>query len=189
MKFPVKAVSLSVIAAIAVIGCGKKEEAAAPAAAPAAPAAPAATVVKIGSVAPLTGGIAHLGKDNENGARLAVDEANKAGIKLGGAPVKFELVAEDDQGDPKVGNTVAQKLVDAKVAGIVGHLNSGTTIPASKISSTRGRPEVMSAAEATPPVWNVRIVSCVPGSPIDCAAMMPTATPRSTSRPVASDRP
>jgi branched-chain amino acid transport system substrate-binding protein len=131
MKLPVKVLSLSVVAAVAMIGCGKKEEAPKPAAAPAAaPAAPAATVVKLGHVGPLTGGIAHLGKDNENGARLAVEEANAAGIKIGGAPIKFELVAEDDQADPKVGNTVAQKLVDAKVVGIVGHLNSGTTIPA-----------------------------------------------------------
>ena len=60
---------------------------------------------------------------------------------------------------------------------------------ASKISWTRGRPCVMSSAEATPPVWNVRIVSWVPGSPIDWAAMMPTASPMSTSLPVASDRP
>ena len=55
---------------------------------------------------------------------------------------------------------------------------------ASKISTTRGRPCVMSAP-ATPPVWNVRIVSCVPGSPIDCAAMMPTASPISHISPVA----
>jgi branched-chain amino acid transport system substrate-binding protein len=144
MKFPLKAVSLSVIAAVAVIGCGKKEEAAPQAAAPAP--APAATIIKIGSVAPLTGGIAHLGKDNENGVRLAVEEANKAGIKIGGAPVKFELVAEDDQGDPKVGNTVAQKLVDAKVAGIVGHLNSGTTIPASAIYNQAGIPVISGSA-------------------------------------------
>ena len=144
MNFSMKAVSLSVIAAVAVIGCGKKEEAA-PTAPPAA-AAPAATVVKIGSVAPLTGGIAHLGKDNENGARLAVEEANAAGVKLGGAPVKFELISEDDQGDPKVGNTVAQKLVDAKVAGIVGHLNSGTTIPASAIYNQAGIPMITGSA-------------------------------------------
>ena len=44
-------------------------------------------------------------------------------------------------------------------------------------------------ADATPPVWKVRIVSCVPGSPIDWAAMMPTASPMSTSLPVASERP
>ncbi len=45
------------------------------------------------------------------------------------------------------------------------------------------------SSPATPPVWKVRIVSCVPGSPIDCAAMMPTASPLSTSFPVASERP
>ena len=68
--------------------------------------------VKIGHVGPLTGGIAHLGKDNENGARLAIEEANAAKIKIGGKEVRFSLVAEDDQADPKVGTTVAQKLVD-----------------------------------------------------------------------------
>jgi branched-chain amino acid transport system substrate-binding protein len=102
--------------------------------------------VKIGHVGPLTGGIAHLGKDNENGARLAVEEANAAGIRLGGAPVRFELVAEDDQADPKIGNTVAQKLVDAKVAGVVGHLNSGTTIPASAIYNQAGIPMISGSA-------------------------------------------
>ena len=42
---------------------------------------------------------------------------------------------------------------------------------------------------AMPPVWNVRIVSCVPGSPIDCAAITPTASPSSMALPVASDMP
>lgn len=144
MNVSVKALSMSVAAALLMMGCGKKEEAPKPAAT--ASVAPAATVVKIGHVGPLTGGIAHLGKDNENGARLALDEANAAGIKLGSAPVKFELVAEDDQADPKVGNTVAQKLVDAKVAGVVGHLNSGTTIPASAIYSGAGIPMISGSA-------------------------------------------
>src|SRR5262249_27707568 len=73
--------------------------------------------IRIGQVAPLTGGIAHRGKDNENGARLAIEEANAAKITIGGKPATFELVAEDDQEDPKVATSVAQKLVDAKVAG------------------------------------------------------------------------
>ena len=102
--------------------------------------------VKIGHVGPLTGGIAHLGKDNENGARLAVEEANAAKIKIDGKEVKFTLVAEDDQADPKVGTTVAQKLVDAKVAGVVGHLNSGTSIPASPIYSQAGIPVISGSA-------------------------------------------
>jgi branched-chain amino acid transport system substrate-binding protein len=102
--------------------------------------------VRIGHVGPLTGGIAHLGKDNENGARLAVEEANAAKIKIDGKEVKFVFVAEDDQADPKVGATVAQKLVDAKVAGVVGHLNSGTSIPASPIYSQAGIPVISGSA-------------------------------------------
>jgi len=102
--------------------------------------------IKIGHVAPLTGGNAHLGKDNENGARLAIEEANAANIKIGGKTAKFTLVAEDDQEDPKVGATVAQKLVDAKVAGVVGHLNSGTSIPASPIYNQAGIPVISGSA-------------------------------------------
>ena len=102
--------------------------------------------IKIGHVAPLTGGNAHLGKDNENGARLAIEEANAANIKIGGKTAKFVLVAEDDQEDPKVGATVAQKLVDEKVAGVVGHLNSGTSIPASPIYNQAGIPVISGSA-------------------------------------------
>jgi branched-chain amino acid transport system substrate-binding protein len=105
--------------------------------------------IKIGHVGPITGGIAHLGKDNENGARLAIEQANEAKIKLGGKEVKFVFVAEDDQADPKVGTTVAQKLVDAKVAGVVGHLNSGSSIPASPIYSQAGVP-VISGSSTNP---------------------------------------
>ena len=103
-------------------------------------------VIKIGHVAPLTGGIAHLGKDNEYGAQLAIEQANAAKIKIGGREVQFQLVAEDDQADPKVGTTVAQKLVDAKVRGVVGHLNSGTSIPASPIYNSAGIPVISGSA-------------------------------------------
>ncbi len=99
-------------------------------------------VVKIGHVGPISGAIAHLGKDNENGARMAIDELNAKGVTLGGKKVKFELLAEDDGGDPKQGTAAAQKLVDAKVNGVVGHLNSGTTIPASKIYHDAGIPQI-----------------------------------------------
>lgn len=95
-------------------------------------------VVKIGHVAPLTGAIAHLGKDNELGAKLAIEDLNAKGIKIGGQTVKFELVPEDDGADPKQGTAAATKLVDAKVNGVIGHLNSGTTIPASKIYHDAG---------------------------------------------------
>jgi branched-chain amino acid transport system substrate-binding protein len=103
-------------------------------------------VVKIGHVGPLSGAIAHLGKDNENGARLAIEDLNAKGISIGGKKVKFVLVAEDDAADPKQGTAAAQKLVDAKVSGIVGHLNSGTSIPASKIYSDAGIPQISPSA-------------------------------------------
>ena len=103
-------------------------------------------VVKIGHVGPTSGGIAHLGKDNENGARVAIDELNAKGISIGGKKVKFELLAEDDGGDPKQGTAAAQKLVDSKVVGVVGHLNSGTSIPASKIYSDAGIPQISPSA-------------------------------------------
>ena len=105
-------------------------------------------VVKIGHVGPTSGGIAHLGKDNENGARMAIDELNAKGVTIGGKKVKFELLAEDDGADPKQGTAAAQKLVDSKVNGVVGHLNSGTSIPASKIYSDAGIPQVSPSATA-----------------------------------------
>jgi branched-chain amino acid transport system substrate-binding protein len=124
---------ISVIAAaVALVGCGQQSGGGAE--------------VKIGHAGPLTGGIAHLGKDNENGARLAIDEANEAKITIDGKQVKFALVAEDDQADPKVGTTVAQKMVDAKVVGVVGHLNSGVTIPASSIYNQATIPMITGSA-------------------------------------------
>jgi branched-chain amino acid transport system substrate-binding protein len=99
-------------------------------------------VVKIGHVAPTSGPQAHLGKDNENGARMAIDELNAKGVTIGGKKAKFELLAEDDQADPKQGTAAAQKLVDAKVNGVIGHLNSSTSIPASKIYFDAGIPQI-----------------------------------------------
>src|SRR5882672_2331161 len=132
---------IAIAAMVGVTGCGEDKKA----------QAPATLTIAIGSVAPLTGGIAHLGKDNENGARLAVEEANAAKIGIGGKDVAFELVSFDDQADPKVGTTVAQKLVDAKVAGVVGHLNSGVTIPASAIYNGANPPIPMVTGSATNP--------------------------------------
>ncbi len=103
-------------------------------------------VVKIGHVGPTSGQIAHLGKDNELGARLAIEELNAKGVMIGGKKAKFELLAEDDAGDPKQGTAAAQKLVDAKVNGVVGHLNSGTSIPASKVYSDAGIPQISPSA-------------------------------------------
>jgi branched-chain amino acid transport system substrate-binding protein len=142
MKMKLAVISAAVILA----ACGKKEEAPAPAAAPAAAPAPETLTVKIGHVGPTSGAIAHLGKDNENGARMAIDELNAAGIKIDGKVAKFELLAEDDAGDPKQGTAAATKLVDAKVNGVIGHLNSGTTIPASQIYDAAGIPQISPSA-------------------------------------------
>jgi len=147
MKRSLYALSAAASLALALAACGKKNE---PAAVPTAASAPVAaaesSVIKIGHVAPTSGAIAHLGKDNEYGARLAIDELNAKGVTIGGKKVTFELVAEDDAGDPKQGTAVAQKLVDSKVNGVVGHLNSGTTIPASKIYSDAGIPQISPSA-------------------------------------------
>jgi branched-chain amino acid transport system substrate-binding protein len=103
-------------------------------------------VVKIGHVAPISGPQAAYGKDNENGARMAIEELNAKGVVIGGKKVKLELEAEDDAADPKQGTAAAQKLCDEKVAGVVGHLNSGTTIPASRIYNDCGIPHITGAA-------------------------------------------
>jgi branched-chain amino acid transport system substrate-binding protein len=140
--------TLVAAALISMYGCGKQEEPKKAAEAPKAATPPAeeVVVVKIGHAGPLTGGIAHLGKDNENGVRLAIDEANAKGVKLGGKKVTFELMAEDDQADAKMGPTIAQKFADAKVVGVVGHLNSGVTIPASAVYNQANIPMISGSA-------------------------------------------
>ncbi len=105
-------------------------------------------VVKIGASAPLTGPQAHIGKDNEDGTRMAIEDANARGVTIGGRRVTFELVSEDDQADPKTATIVAQELVDDKVNGVIGHLNSGTSIPASRIYSDNGIPQISPSATA-----------------------------------------
>ncbi|WP_137893655.1 branched-chain amino acid ABC transporter substrate-binding protein [Ramlibacter sp. 2FC] len=102
--------------------------------------------VKIGHVGPVSGAQAHYGKDNENGVRMAIEDLNAQNIVIGGKKIRFEIQAEDDAADPKQGTAAAQKLCDAKVAGVVGHLNSGTTIPASKVYNDCGIPHVTGAA-------------------------------------------
>ncbi len=146
---------LAVMLALGVAACGQKEEPAkTSSAAPAKPAGPEAVTVTIAHAGPLTGSIAHLGKDDENGVHLAIDQANDKKMTIGGKPVKFVMDSEDDQADPKVGTTVAQKLVDAKVAAVIGHLNSGVSIPASEIYAKAGIP--MLSGSATNPALTER---------------------------------
>jgi branched-chain amino acid transport system substrate-binding protein len=99
-------------------------------------------VVRIGSASPLTGPQAHIGIDIRNGVQLAIEDANAAGTEIGGRKIRFELVAEDDEANPTKATTVAQKLVDSKVVAVIGHFNSGASIPASKIYSDAGIPQI-----------------------------------------------
>jgi branched-chain amino acid transport system substrate-binding protein len=128
--------------AVALVACGKSETQVV------SSKDAAELVVKIGASAPLTGPQAHIGKDNENGTRMAIEDANAKGVMIGSQKVRFELLSEDDQTDPKTATIVAQKLVDAKVNGVIGHLNSGTTIPASRIYSENGIPQISPSATA-----------------------------------------
>ena len=132
LKTPLTAVAVAAVV-LTLVACGKKDGG-------------GAQVIKIGHVGPTSGAIAHLGKDNENGAKMAIEELNAAGIKIGDKVVKFELLAEDDAADPKQGTAAAQKLVDAKVQGVIGHLNSGTTIPASQLYNAAGIPQISPSA-------------------------------------------
>lgn len=146
-------VTLSVMAALALAACGKKEDASAPIAASSAAADNAVTVVKLGFVAPLTGPQAHYGAEYKNGVTLAIEDVNATRPTLGGKPVKFELEVMDDQADPKTATEVAQKLIDEKVSGVIGHFNSGTSIPASKLYSDAGIPQI---AMATAPAFTAQ---------------------------------
>ena len=105
-----------------------------------------AVSVTLGHAGPLTGSIAHQGKDDENGVALAIAQANALKPRIGGKVVVFRMLSEDDQGDPKVGTLVAQKLVDAGVVAVIGHLNSGVTIPASEIYGKAGIPVISGSA-------------------------------------------
>ena len=133
------AFALAILAiTVGLYGCGKKQ------------VPSSELIVKIGSVAPLTGPQAHLGKDNDNGVRLAIEEANAQDLVIDGKKVRFELISEDDQADPKTATIVAQKLVDQKVNAVIGHLNSGATIPASKIYHDAGVVQISPSATAIP---------------------------------------
>lgn len=127
---------LVTVLAVLIAGCAKHQ-------------ASSELVVKIGSVAPLTGPQSHLGKDNDNGVRLAAEELNAQGLEIGGKKVRVEVLSEDDQADPRTSTIVAQKLVDEGVNGVIGHFNSGTSIPASKIYSDSGIPQISPSATAT----------------------------------------
>lgn len=125
------AVAVGLAFALILSGCGRE-----------APKPSGVATVKIGAASPLTGPQAHIGIDIRNGVELAIEDANSANLEIGGRKVKFEMIAEDDEANPTKATTVAQKLVDSKVAAVVGHFNSGASIPASKIYSDAGIPQI-----------------------------------------------
>lgn len=110
------------------------------------PGALADTVIKIGVAGPLTGNLAQSGKDDERGVQLAINELNAQKISIGGQPVTFQLISQDDQADPKIGVTVAQRFVDQGVSAVIGHYNSGVTIPAAKVYNDARIPMITATA-------------------------------------------
>ncbi len=132
-----KHAALALVTALALIACGKSPE-----------QSSSETVVRIGQASPLTGQQALLGKDNENGVRMAIDELNAAGFTIAGKAVTFELDSQDDQADPRMATTVAQRFVDEKVNAVIGHLNSGASIPASKVYAEAGIVQVSPSSTA-----------------------------------------
>lgn len=137
---------LAIVVGLSLSACSGKEESSGTGAGSSAGGGADQVKVRIGHAAPLTGAIAHLGKDNESGVELAVAEANMRGLTIGGRKVVFEMMSEDDEGKPDKGPIVGQKFADAGVAGVVGHLNSGVAIPASSIYHQAGIPVISGSA-------------------------------------------
>lgn len=139
-------VLVAALIAVGVVACGKEEIKAPPKVEPVKAVEVPSITVKIAHAGPLTGSISHLGKDDENGVALAIAHANDKKIMIDGKLVKFVMQSEDDQADAKVGTVVANKLVDAKVIAVVGHLNSGVSIAASEIYAKAGIPMISGSA-------------------------------------------
>lgn len=104
---------LTALSVLAVFGCQKKSD-----------------VIKIGIAGPMTGDQSKMGMDFKNGVSLAVEEWNSRGGVLG---KKIEVVTGDDQHDPKQAVSVANKMVNEGVTGLIGHFNSSCSIPASDV--------------------------------------------------------
>ena len=96
--------------------------------------------VNIGYVGALTGALAHYGKDEENGVRLAIDDLNTQKIVIAGKHVQFKIDSQDDQADPRHATDAAQRLVDDNVSAVIGHTTSSTTLPTSTLYNKAGIP-------------------------------------------------
>jgi len=99
---------------------------------------PQVTEVRIGFAAPLTGDNAVFGQGMKRAVELAFKEANES-PEVREAGYRFVLRAEDDQGDPKQAVNVANLLAgDSSVLGVIGHFNSGCSIPAAPVYQQAG---------------------------------------------------
>jgi branched-chain amino acid transport system substrate-binding protein len=99
--------------------------------------------IKIGIAGPMSGDQSKMGIDERNGAELAVEEWNSRGGVLG---KKISLLVEDDQHDPKQAVAVANKLVNSGAVAVIGHWNSGSSIPASDVYHQAGIPMITPAS-------------------------------------------
>jgi branched-chain amino acid transport system substrate-binding protein len=119
-------------------------------------AAPAQAQVKFGVGAPITGGSAAFGGQIRNGVEQAIEDINAAGGILG---QKLTLEIGDDRADPKEGVSVANKFAADGVKFVIGHFNSGVTIPASDVYRENGMLVITPAATNPrvtdrPGLWN-----------------------------------
>ena len=113
-------------------------------------------VIKIGVAGPLTGSQAKMGADIFNGVKLAVAQWNAKGGVLG---KKIEIVGRDDEAKEPQAKTVAFELINAGVVGVIGHFNSGCTIPASE-EYFRSKVPIITPSSTNPYVtdrkhWNI----------------------------------
>ncbi len=104
---------------VGLLGCGQSGE----------------KIVKIALVCPLTGDDAAHGQGMKRGMEMAIADANEANRIPG---YKLEMAAFDDRSDPKEAVTIANQIIsDRLIAGVIGHLNSGCSIPASQVYAKR----------------------------------------------------
>lgn len=130
--------AIATVVLLSLAGCGRTT--------PETPSEPAGAVVRIGHVAPSSGPQAQYGKDDENGVRMALADLNRQRLQIAGRLLHFEIASEDDAGDPRQGTAVAQKLCEMRVNGVVGPLDSVTTLPASRIYHDCGIPHITPSA-------------------------------------------
>ena len=112
-----------------------------------APQAAAGTLtVVFGATAGTTGPRALVGQDFNNGVILAVADLNERKVRIGHDDVVWKVMTEDDQADPRQAAVVAQKFIDARVAGVIGPDTSGGAYAAERLLDAASIPMMMASA-------------------------------------------